>query len=73
MESEKKRFKGNEIAGKTLGVVGLGAIGSMVADMAIKLGMNVQGFDPALSVDAAWRLPSDVKRIENLNTLIGEL
>ena len=71
MESEKKRFKGNEIAGKTLGVVGLGAIGSMVADMAIKLGMNVQGFDPALSVDAAWRLPSDVKRIENLNTLIG--
>ena len=71
MESEKKRFKGNEIAGKTLGVVGLGAIGSMVADMAIKLGMSVQGFDPALSVDAAWRLPSDVKRIENLNTLIG--
>ena len=71
MESEKKRFKGNEIAGKTLGVVGLGAIGSMVADMAIKLGMSVQGFDPALSVDAAWRLPSDVQRIENLNTLIG--
>ena len=71
MESEKKRFKGNEIAGKTLGVVGLGAIGSMVADMAIKLGMKVQGFDPALSVDAAWRLPSEVKRIENLSTLIG--
>ena len=71
MESEKKQFKGNEIAGKTLGVVGLGAIGSMVADMAIKLGMRVQGFDPALSVDAAWRLPSDVKRIENLNTLVG--
>ena len=71
MESEKKRFKGNEIAGKTLGVVGLGSIGSMVADMAIKLGMKVQGFDPALSVDAAWRLPSEVKRIENLNTLIG--
>ena len=71
MEAEKKRFKGNEIAGKTLGVVGLGAIGSMVADMAIKLGMRVQGFNPALSVDAAWRLPSEVKRIENLNTLIG--
>ena len=71
VEGEKKRFKGNEIAGKTLGVVGLGAIGSMVADMAIKLGMKVQGFDPALSVDAAWRLPSEVKRIENLNTLIG--
>ena len=71
VEAEKKRFKGNEIAGKTLGVVGLGAIGSMVADMAIKLGMKVQGFDPALSVDAAWRLPSEVKRIENLSTLIG--
>ena len=71
VEAEKKRFKGNEIAGKILGVVGLGAIGSMVADMAIKLGMKVQGFDPALSVDAAWRLPSEVKRIENLNTLIG--
>lgn len=71
MEAEKKKFKGNEIAGKTLGVIGLGAIGSMVADMAIKLGMKVQGFDPALSVEAAWRLPSQVKRIENLNVLVG--
>jgi D-3-phosphoglycerate dehydrogenase len=71
METEKKRFKGNEIDGKTLGVVGLGAIGSMVADMAIKLGMKVQGYDPALSVDAAWRLPSQVARIENLSTLMG--
>jgi D-3-phosphoglycerate dehydrogenase len=71
MEAEKKRFKGNEIAGKTLGVVGLGAIGSMVADMAIKLGMKVQGYDPALSVDAAWRLPSQIVRIENLNILMG--
>lgn len=71
MEAEKKKFKGNEIAGKTLGVIGLGSIGSMVADMAIKLGMNVQGFDPALSVEAAWRLPSQVKRIENLNALVG--
>lgn len=71
MEAEKKKFKGNEIAGKTLGVIGLGSIGSLVADMAIKLGMNVQGFDPALSVEAAWRLPSQVKRIENLNALVG--
>ena len=71
MEAEKKRFKGNEIAGKTLGVVGLGAIGSMVADMAIKLGMQVQGYDPALSVDAAWRLPSQIVRIESLNILMG--
>ena len=71
METEKKNFKGNEIAGKTLGVIGLGSIGSLVADMAIKMGMNVQGFDPALSVEAAWRLPSQVKRIDNLNSLVG--
>jgi D-3-phosphoglycerate dehydrogenase len=71
MEQEKKRFKGSEIAGKTLGVVGLGAIGSLVAEMAIGLGMDVQGYDPALSVDAAWRLPSQVRRIENLSALIA--
>ncbi len=71
MEQEKKRFKGSEIAGKTLGVVGLGAIGSLVAETAINLGMQVQGFDPALSVDAAWRLPSQVKRIENLSALMS--
>ena len=71
MEQEKKRFAGSEIAGKTLGVVGLGAIGSLVAEMAIGLGMRVQGFDPALSVEAAWRLPSKVKRIESLASLMA--
>ena len=71
LEAEKKRFKGSEIAGKTLGVIGLGAIGSLVADMAISLGMTVQGYDPALSVDAAWRLPSQVQRIENVAALVG--
>lgn len=71
MEQEKKRFAGSEIAGKTLGVVGLGAIGSLVAEMGISLGMNVQGYDPALSVAAAWRLPSQVKRIENLTALVA--
>jgi len=71
MEQNKKRFAGSEIAGKTLGVVGLGAIGSLVAEMAIGLGMEVQGFDPALSVEAAWRLPSQVRRIENLNNLVA--
>ena len=71
MEAEKKRFKGSEIAGKTLGVVGLGAIGSLVAEMAISLGMKVQGYDPALSVEAAWRLPSQVKRKENLAALVA--
>lgn len=69
METEKKRFAGTEIKGKTLGVIGLGAIGSMVAEMAIGLGMNVLGYDPALSVEAAWRLPSRVKRIENVSAL----
>ena len=71
MEQEKKRFKGSEISGKTLGVIGLGAIGSMVAEMAINLDMKVQGFDPALSVEAAWRLPSQVKRIENISALVA--
>lgn len=71
MEQEKKRFKGSEITGKTLGVIGLGSIGSMVAEMAINLGMKVQGYDPALSVDSAWRLPSQVKRIENITSLVA--
>jgi D-3-phosphoglycerate dehydrogenase len=71
VEAEKKKFKGRELIGKTLGVVGLGAIGSMVARAALNLGMNVLGYDPALSVDAAWRLPSDVERMENLPSLFA--
>jgi D-3-phosphoglycerate dehydrogenase len=71
LEAEKMRFAGSELKGKTLGVVGLGAIGSMVAEMALSLGMNVVGFDPALSVEAAWRLPSQVKRKENLAALLA--
>ena len=71
MEQEKKRFKGSEITGKTLGVIGLGSIGSLVAEMAIGLGMKVQGYDPALSVEAAWRLPSQVKRKENISSLVA--
>ena len=71
MEQEKKRFAGTEIAGKTLGVVGLGAIGSLVAETAIHLGMKVLGYDPSLSVDGAWRLPNQVTRIENLSTLVS--
>ncbi len=71
LEKEKKRFAGNELYGRTLGVVGLGAIGSMVAEMALAMGMNVVGFDPALSVEAAWRLPSQVERAENLPSLLS--
>ncbi len=72
LEKEKKKFKGTEIKGKTLGVVGLGAIGSMVAEMGLTLGMDVIGYDPAISVDAAWRLPSEVKKMENLPTLLSK-
>ncbi len=71
LEAEKKRFAGSELAGKTLGVIGLGAIGSLVAGMAIDLGMTVLGYDPALSVDAAWRLPNQVQKIENISALLG--
>jgi len=72
MEAEKKHFKGNEIAGKTLGVVGLGAIGSMVARTALNLGMQVIGYDPAISVEAAWRLPAEVQKIDNLQSLLAK-
>ena len=71
LEKEKARFAGGEIKGKTLGIVGLGAIGSMVADMALALGMKVVGFDPALSIDAAWRLSNEVTRMENLPALLA--
>lgn len=71
LEKEKNRFAGNELFGRTLGVVGLGAIGSMVAEMALAMGMKVLGYDPALSVEAAWRLPSQVQRMENLQSLLA--
>ena len=69
-EAGKKRFAGTELPGRTLGVIGLGAIGSYIAEAAIKLGMNVIGFDPAITVDAAWRLPSQVKRAENVEDVL---
>jgi D-3-phosphoglycerate dehydrogenase len=71
VEAEKKKFKGRELIGKTLGVVGLGAIGSLVARAALDLGMDVVGFDPALSVEAAWRVPAEVGRMENLPSLFA--
>lgn len=71
LEKEKKRFRGQELLGKTLGVVGLGAIGSLVARAGLDLGMNVIGYDPALSVEAAWRLPSSVGRMENISSLFA--
>ncbi len=62
VEEGKKAFAGFELAGHTLGIVGLGKIGCLVADAAIKLGMQVHGFDPHITVDAAWSLPAQVKR-----------
>lgn len=71
LEANKKQFKGSELVGKTLGVVGLGAIGSLVAEMALTLGMDVIGFDPALSVEAAWRLSSQVRKADTLEALFA--
>ena len=72
LEAEKKRFAGTEIYGKTLGIVGLGAIGSLVANMALDLGMRVVGYDPAISVEAAWRLSSRVEKMPSLDALLKE-
>ncbi|MCX4367632.1 MAG: 3-phosphoglycerate dehydrogenase family protein [Clostridia bacterium] len=69
VEKGKKEFIGGELKGKTLGVVGLGAIGRMVANAAIDLEMNVLGYDPYISVDGAWSLHRDVKHITNLDDL----
>jgi D-3-phosphoglycerate dehydrogenase len=69
-EAGKKQFAGMELPGRTLGVIGLGAIGSHVAEAAIGLGMNVVGYDPAITVDAAWRLPSQVKRAESVEDVL---
>tara|TARA_B110000046_G_scaffold183792_1_gene220713 strand:+ start:16036 stop:17205 length:1170 start_codon:yes stop_codon:yes gene_type:complete len=71
LEKEKKRFAGSEITGKTLGVVGLGAIGSIIANLALDLGMNVIGYDPAISVEAAWQLSSRVERMESIEALLA--
>ncbi len=73
LEKEKKRFAGKELYNKTLGIVGLGAIGSLVAEIALALGMKVVGYDPALSVEAAWRLPARVKRMESMEQLMGRV
>ncbi len=68
-EKAKKAFAGTEIQGKKLGVIGLGAIGQKVANAAIELGMEVYGYDPYLSVDAAWNLDHSVKHCKNVETI----
>ena len=70
VEEGKKAFAGMELPGHTLGVIGLGKIGSLVADAAIKLGMNVLGYDPEITVDAAWSLPSQVKKAHSIEEVL---
>lgn len=70
LEAQKKTFAGNELAGKTLGIVGLGAIGSMLAQASQALGMKLIGYDPHISIDAAWRLPREVEKAESLEDLL---
>ena len=70
VEDGKKQFAGCELPHHTLGIIGLGKIGSLVADAAIKLGMNVLGYDPDITVDAAWSLPSQVKKAHSVEEVL---
>src|SRR5205814_4173621 len=70
VEEGKKAFAGYELAGQTLGIVGLGKVGCLVADAAIKLGMNVLGYDPEITVDAAWSLPATVKKAHSVSEVL---
>ena len=70
VEKEKKRYKGHELQGRTLGVIGLGAIGIKVANLALEFGMEVYGYDPFISVDAAWNLSKNVHRADDINDLL---
>jgi len=70
VEDGKKQFAGYELQGQTLGIVGLGKIGCLVAESAISLGMQVLGFDPEITVDAAWSLPSQVRRAGSVNEVL---
>ena len=70
VEKGKKKYVGNEILGKSLGIIGLGAIGAKVANAAVALGMTVYGYDPYMSVDAAWALSSQVQHCVNLSDLL---
>ena len=72
IEQGKKNFKGRELKDGVLGVIGMGAIGSKVADMGVMLGMEVIGYDPAISVEAAWKLPNMVSRRDNLEDVFKE-
>jgi len=70
VEENKKQYAGIELPHRTLGILGLGRIGSLVADAAIKLGMNVLGYDPEITVDAAWSLPSQVRKAHSVEEVL---
>jgi D-3-phosphoglycerate dehydrogenase len=72
IEDGKKAFAGYELQGQTLGIIGLGKVGCLVADAAIKLGLQVLGFDPHITVDAAWSLPSQVRRAASVNDVLRQ-
>ena len=72
MEAQKKAFAGNELAGKTLGIIGLGSIGSMLAQAAQTLGMKLVGYDPYISIEGAWRLPAEVEKAETMEALLRQ-
>ncbi|EHJ53385.1 phosphoglycerate dehydrogenase [Streptococcus macacae] len=72
IEAGKKQFAGTEISGKTLGIIGLGAIGARIANDARRLGMNVLGYDPYVSIETAWNISSHVKRVNDLKDIFEQ-
>ena len=72
VEKQKQQFAGNEINGKKLGIIGLGAIGVMVANAAVNLGMKVFGYDPFISVQAAWSLSRNIRHVTDINEIYSD-